>query len=68
MCEDFSHFKGFLHHFLLAKSITSSIKEKPCFTHTCLQVPLEIFIWIYDTFDNNFEIKNKSTNYFKGSC
>ena len=32
------------------------------------KVPLEIVVWIYDTFDNNFVIKNDLTTYLKESC
>ena len=37
-------------------------------THSCLRIPLEKVVCIYDTFDNNFEIRNDFTRYFKGSC
>ena len=33
-----------------------------------LRVHSEIVVWIYDTFDNNFEIKNDFTKYLKESC
>ena len=36
--------------------------------HYCLRVPQEIVVWIFDTFDNNFEIKKKFTIYLKESC
>ena len=35
------------------------------FTHYCLRDPLEIFFWIYDTFDNTFKIKNDFSKYLK---
>ena len=37
-------------------------------THPCLHVPLEIVVWIYDTFDNNFGIDNDFTKYLNESC
>ena len=33
-----------------------------------LKVRQDIFVWIHDTFDNNFEIKNNPTNYLKETC
>ena len=37
-------------------------------THPFPRVPLRNFVWIYDTFDNNFRIKGDFTNHFKESC
>ena len=34
-------------------------------THSCVRVPLEIVIWIYDTLYHNFSIKYDFTNYFQ---
>ena len=34
-------------------------------THWCFRVPLEIVVWIYDTFNNNLGIKIELTKYFK---
>ena len=36
-------------------------------THEHLKVP-EIDVWIDDTFDNNFLVKNNFTEYLKKSC
>ena len=33
-----------------------------------IRVPLEIVVWIFDTFDYNFGIKNYFTKYLKESC
>ena len=33
-----------------------------------LILPSEIVVWIYDTFDDNFEIENSFTKYLKESC
>ena len=33
-----------------------------------LGVILEIVIWIFDTFDNNLEIRSNFTKYSKESC
>ena len=32
------------------------------------KVTLEIVVWIFDTFDNNFENENNCTKYLKESC
>ena len=37
-------------------------------THSCFRGYPEIVVWIFDTFDNNFEIKDDFTRYFKESC
>ena len=37
-------------------------------THLCLREPLEIAVWINDTFDNNLEVKNDFTIYLKEIC
>ena len=29
---------------------------------------LEVVVWFYDIFDNNLEIKNDFTKYWKGIC
>ena len=39
-----------------------------CLTHQYFRVHLEIVVWIYDTFGNNFEIKIAFTRYFNDSC
>ena len=31
-------------------------------------IPLEDFVWIYDTFDKNLVIKNGFTKYLEESC
>ena len=31
-------------------------------------VSLKVVVWIYYTFDNNFEIENDFANYLKESC
>ena len=36
-------------------------------THSHLRVPPEIVVWINDTFDDNFKIKNHFTKYLKGN-
>ena len=33
-----------------------------------LEVPLEIFIWIQNSFDNNLVIDNEFTKYLEESC
>ena len=33
-----------------------------------LRVPIEVGIWIFDTFDNNFRIKNDFEKYLKEYC
>ena len=40
MCQGFSHFSGFLHHFVLAKLATSSIRVKFCLASSQNYVPL----------------------------
>ena len=42
MCQGFSNFSGFLHHFVLAKLATSSIRVKLRLAET-FQVTLEMF-------------------------
>ena len=38
-------------------------------THSCFKrVPQEIVVWIFDTFDNNFGIKDDFIKYLKESC
>ena len=37
-------------------------------THPCLQGPLEIVVLNYDTFDDNFEIKNNFAKILKRGC
>ena len=37
-------------------------------THSCSRIPQDYVVWIYNTFDNNFEIQNGFTKYLKGSC
>ena len=37
-------------------------------THYSLRVPPEIVVWIYNTFDYNFRIRNELTKYLKKSC
>ena len=39
-----------------------------CFGLSIKSVPLEIVVWIYDTFDNNLGIENDFTKYLKRSC
>ena len=36
--------------------------------HYCIRIPSEIVVWIYATFDNNFEIVNAFTKYLNDSC
>ena len=38
------------------------------FNHIWVRVPPEIVVWIYDTYDNNFEIVNDFTKYLLESC
>ena len=35
--------------------------------HQCLKVSLQIVVWIYGPFDNNFAIKSDLTKYLKKS-
>ena len=37
-------------------------------TQWCSEVPLEIVVWIYNTYDNNLRIENDFTKYLKKSC
>ena len=37
-------------------------------THSTLRVSPEIVVWIFNTFDKNFGIKNDFTKYLKESC
>ena len=37
-------------------------------THSSLRVPREIVVWIYDAFDDIFEIEDDFTKYLKESC
>ena len=37
-------------------------------TRLCFSAPLQIVVWIYDTFDDNFGNKNDKTKYLKESC
>ena len=43
------------------------VKSKTRLTHTWLKVHLGIFVWIYDTFENNFGSENGFTTYLKES-
>ena len=49
--------------FLVAEKQVCLIK-----THSCLRVPLEIVVCIYDTFDNNFGSGKDIIKYLKESC
>ena len=33
-----------------------------------LSVPIEIVVWMYNTFDNNFRNGNELTRYLKQNC
>ena len=37
-------------------------------THSCLEIPWNIDVWNYSSFENNFGIKLNFTKYLKGSC
>ena len=50
------------------QEVDNGILAEKYLTHWCLEVPREIVVCIYDTFDNNFEIENYFTKYLKKSC
>ena len=47
---------------------TSTVGANGSLTHTCLRVPLEIVVWIYNTFDDNLGIKKDFIKHLKESC
>ena len=47
--------------------IQTYISRESLNTLMLMKVHLEFIIWIYDTFDNKFEIKNDITKHLKGS-
>ena len=50
------------------RSWTCPPGQNDILTHSYLSIPLEIVVWIYDTFDNNFWIKNYFSKYLKEIC
>ena len=52
ICQGFSHFLGFLHHFVMAKLVTSSIRVKS-------------IVWMSDSFGNIWGIKTEINMYFE---
>ena len=66
MCQGFGHFfKGFLHHFVLAKLATSGTRVNAI----CLEISLTFnsVIWTISIFQNSFGINHKFTKYLKES-
>ena len=37
-------------------------------TNKCSRIPQEMFVWVYDSFDNNFEIMSNFTKYLEEMC
>ena len=48
MCQSFSHFPGFLHHFVLAKLATSSIRVKMCWSYFSMLGYFKNMLWCFD--------------------
>ena len=44
------------------------ISHRNRLNHEYVSVPVEIVVWIYGAFDNNFEIGNNLTKYLEESC
>ena len=84
ICQGFSHFSSFLHHFVLAKLAKFSCQSiglaasrfcrycnflaSPSLNPFTLGVPPERIICYSHTFENNSGIKRKFTKYLKESC
>ena len=68
------YIKNYTKHFKLYDVIkfnrqVDTVKQKgQILTHWYLRIPPEIVVWIYDTFENNFEIDKGFTKYLKESC
>ena len=49
-------------------TLIAGYRSQKYLTQSCLKVPLEIVVWIYDTFENKLRFQNYFTTYLKESC